>query len=128
MKSALIKFFDGPTEDEARDTPAFKPFECDFGDSILVGCSASDVFKSVRIENGVAYIELLGVPVAATSAYVMGFLVPLSLTVSQFSNVDDFKFVVKGVEFEPYFPEGCPRLCFTFGWTVEDLKNIGSAQ
>lgn len=122
LRSALIKFFNGPSDDEAAYTGAIKPFQCDFGDFTLADCSAADVFKSVRIENETAYIEFLGMPVASTSGYWMGFIVPLKLTVTQFSNVSDLKFVVMGVELDSA-GEGCPTMCFTFGWTAEEIQN-----
>lgn len=122
VHEALTKFFDGPSEGEAVDAEIFKPFQCAHDDFIFFDCGAADIFKSVRIENGIAYIELLGVPMAATSAQTTSFIRPLRFTVTQFPNVTDFKFVLRGIEFD-IIREGCPVMCFLFGLSEDQVND-----
>ena len=68
LKEALIKYFDGPTDLEKELTGAQTYFKCSFDSVSYFNCGATEVFKSVKIENSIAYIELAGVPAAAASA------------------------------------------------------------
>ena len=122
LKKALIKFFDGPTDFEKETTGAQTPFKCSYDGVSFFKCGASEVFKSVKIKNNTAYIELAGVPAAAASGEWMAFSVPFSLTVKQFPKVSDFMYVVHGVEFK-YGGEGCSEMCFLLLENTQQVKN-----
>ena len=116
LKEALTKFFDGPTEFESENAGAIKAFRCinsRLNDGTSYGCGASDVFESVRIIDGIAHIDLLGVPAAPTSGAWMAFDIPFMLTVTQFSNVSGYEFYVNGRSVTGLdWGFGCEALCF----------------
>ena len=124
LKEALTKFFDGPTDLEKELTGAQTYFKCSFDSVSYFNCGATEVFKSVKIENSIAYIELAGVPAAAASAEWMAFIVPFSLTVKQFPTVSDFMFVVHGIELPlPGAFEGCSEMCILLLENTQQVKN-----
>ena len=126
LKEALTKFFNGPTDREIEATGVSKPFKCSYDGVSYFECGAAEVFKSVKIENSITYIELAGVPAAAASAEWMAFIVPFSLTVKQFPTVSDFMFVVHGIELPlPGAFEGCSMCCLFLenSQEVKDWKN-----
>ena len=124
LKASLIKFFDGPSAKEIERAGGMTPFRCrDSEKNIYVECGSSKVFKSVYLENGTAYIELLGAPGAPTSAFWNSFIIPFRLTVTQFPNVSDFKWVVMGRE---YFGglDLCTETCFVFPKSRSELDEL----
>ena len=125
LKEALTKFFDGPTDVEKELTGAQNSFKCSYNGVNYFKCGASEVFKSVKIKNNIAYIELAGVPAAATNGQWEEFFIPFRYTVTQFPTVSDFMYVVHGVELD-FASEGCSEMCFLFlenSQEVKDWKN-----
>lgn len=121
LASALRLFFDGPTNDEKLNG-AFKPFKCTDDGVNLYHCGSSELLKSVRVIGNTAFVELSGVPAAATSGQWTGFFIPFSWTISQFEGIDDFKFVVEGVTFSAG-GEGCAEMCFIM---MDNADNVVS--
>ena len=121
LKEALTKFFNGPTDREIEATGVSKPFKCSYDGVSYFECGAAEVFKSIKIKNNIAYVELAAVPAAATSGQWMTFSVPFSLTIKQFPTVSDFMYVVHGIEFNAGPFEGCSEMCFLF---VEDSQAV----
>ena len=126
LKEALVKFFDGPTNIETEATGAIKVFDC-ASNAIESGptyeCGSKDVFKSVRIEDGVAHIELSGVPSAPARALWSAFDIPLKMTVTQFSNVIEYKIYVESNEVTGLdWGLGCDSLCLRIPKNEEELK------
>ena len=128
LKEALIKYFDGPTEFEIEATGARKAHACYSDDGTFsVECGASKIFKSVRIENRVAYVELSRVPGAYSLYDFMVFEIPLWLTATQFPSVDDVQIVVSGHNVgstEIGCRDNFAPVCFDGPYDVESLKGI----
>lgn len=128
LKEALTRFFNGPSEAEIGDTGAVRVIECaksNVGKSSKNHCEADEIFFSVNLVNGTAFIELKGVPYTPTNGQWTIFATPLGLTVKQFPGVSDFKFVVMGREVEVLdWANGCNRVCFWVPETAQELDEI----
>ena len=127
LKEALTKFFDGPTDLEKEMTGIRKTHACEGYDGKIFECGSSEILKSVRIENGIAYIDLSGVPGTWTSGETMEFAVPLRLTVTQFPSVNEMRLVVLGHEVG-YTDSGCmdhsKSVCFELVESIHELKEL----
>ena len=128
LNEALVRFFNGPSAAETNLTVATQVIECatsNVDDSPIYQCGADEIFSSVNLVNGTAFIELNGVPSAPTSGQWIAFLTPLRLTVSQFPDVSDFKFIVMGQEVTGLdWGFGCTSVCFRFPETTNELDEM----
>lgn len=131
--AALVKFFNGPTPFEMENTGSIQVFDCAsrvFEVGPTYKCGADDVFKSVRVENGIAHIELLGVPSAPTSGQWTAFRIPFEMTVTQFHDVMGYQLYVAGQQIKGLdWGLGCDDLlCFRIPATAEDLHSLLKGQ
>ena len=128
LKEALVKFFDGPTDTETEATGALRVFDCASNaleNGSTFDCGSNDVFKSVGIKDGLAHIELTGVPSAPASALWSAFDIPLKMTVTQFSDVIDYKLYVESNEVTGLeWGLGCEKLCFRIPKNEKELKKM----
>lgn len=121
LTSAAKLFFDGPTND-AIQNGAFKPFKCSDDGVNLQDCGSSEILKSVSVIDNTAFVELRGVPAAATSGQWTCFFIPFSWTITQFEGIDDLKFVVEDVTFSTG-GEGCSEMCFIMMDSAKEVKD-----
>lgn len=121
LESAINLFFDGPPR-EAIHNGAFKPFKCtDDGDK-MYDCGSPEILKAVRVYNNTAFVELKGVPAAASNGQWTSFIIPFSWTITQFKEINDFQFIVEGVTFSTG-GEGCSEMCFIMMDNADDVTN-----
>ena len=117
LREALVKFFDGPSE-EAKAYGAFKPFKCTAelewtnDEDAFYDCGSNELLGSIRIKNGTAIIEIKGLPNAPTSGGWEGFWDSLELTVTQFKTVDDIEFIYRGYRVSGGDSTSCNQVCF----------------